>query len=194
VILSLEKLNWLVLMSVNITKEIAKRLKAARKSSGFKTAKEFSIAQNIPLSTYSQHESGKRSINAELLMNYSIKLQINPYWLLTGNGDAFLGKIDLEKKYILENENFSILNNEEKFKNYSFIDIQLLKKILILAEPLLNDKTVKLSYPKLIDYCFELYEVIVTLTVDLMEKEKIINLSLSSLKRGTAIEKEIIIN
>src|ERR1700733_6781248 len=149
-------------MSLNVTKEIAKRLKAARKAAGFKSAKDFAAFQNIPLSTYSQHESGKRSINAELIISYSMKLQVNPYWLLTGNGDAFLGAIDPEKKTILEDETFTI-QSQEKSKNYKLIDVDLLRKILITAESLLNDTSVKLSYPELIDYCFDLYEVVSTL-------------------------------
>src|ERR1700727_955809 len=106
-------------MLINLTKEIAKRLKAARKAAGFKSARDFALAQNIALSTYAQHEAGKRSINAELIINYSKTFQINPYWLLTGDGDPYSGVIDKERKAILEHETYSISRNPpDKSKNY----------------------------------------------------------------------------
>jgi transcriptional regulator with XRE-family HTH domain len=173
-------------MSIKLVEEIAKRLKASRKAAGYKSAKDFAISQNMPLSTYSQHETGKRSINAELIITYSSKLEINPYWLLTGKGDPYFGTIGPEKRAIIEQENYSITKESAKESDkYRQIDLDLLKKVLFAAEQLFNDKSVKLSYQELINYCFEVYDIVSTLTVDTMEKEKIINLTISSLKRGT---------
>lgn len=172
-------------MSTKLAEEIAKRLKAARKAAGYKSAKDFAISQNMPISTYSQHETGKRSINAELIITYSSRLQVNPYWLLTGNGDPYFGAIDQEKKAIIEQESYSISQEHtEKSNKYRLIDLDLLRKVLFAAEPLFDDTSIKLSYQELINYCFDVYDIVSTLTADSAEKEKIINLTISSLKRG----------
>lgn len=176
-------------MLINLTKEIAKRLKAARKAAGFKSARDFALAQNIALSTYAQHEAGKRSINAELIINYSKTFQINSYWLLTGDGDPYSGVIDKERKAILEHETYSISRNPlDKSKNYKLIDIELLKKILITADSSFSKDMLELPYPEVLDYCLDLYDVVSSLTADTMEKEKIINLTISSLRRGAVSE------
>lgn len=172
---------------------IAKRLKAARIAAGFKTAKDFATTENIPVTTYSQHESAKRCLTPELIVNYSTKFKINPYWLLTGLGEAFLGQVSHEKKTKLEGQLFPIsaaVTNHAK--NYKLIDQSLLKQILATAEFLFYDKTVTLSYAELVDYCFELYDTVSSLNLNETEKEKIIKLSVASLKRGTlGISKKI---
>ncbi len=173
-------------MSITLTEDIAKRLRAARKAAGFKAAKDFANQYSIPLSTYSQHETGKRSINAELIINYSSYFQINPYWLLTGNGEPFFGDEMKDRKAIIERENFSIspkINQQQNKYNHQ-IDLALLKKILLAAEPLFEDKSLQLSYPGLIDHCFEIYDTVSTLAAEMEEKEKIIQLTLSSIRRG----------
>jgi hypothetical protein len=152
-------------MSKNLSLEIASRLKIARKQAGFKSAKAFSLAHNIPLSTYSQHETGSRSLCAELIIHYSEVLQIDPYWLLTG-----IEPISREKK----NHNGADIADA----------IAFLKMIFLSAEPLFQSNTAKMSFSELIDYCLELFAVISTLTVAVQEKEKIIDLTISSLKRG----------
>src|SRR4051812_36151627 len=97
-------------MAIQLTEDIAKRVRAARKAAGYKSAKEFANRYKIPLSTYSQHETGKRSINAELIINYSSYFTINPCWLLTGNGEPFFDddQNQKERKAIIERETFSI--------------------------------------------------------------------------------------
>jgi len=172
-------------MPIKLTEDIAKRLRAARKAASFKSAKDFANQYKIPLSTYSQHETGKRSINAELIINYSSYFQINPYWLLTGNGEPFFGNGQKDRKAILERENFSISPKVNDQQNkYSQIDLALLKKILLAAEPLFEDKSLQLSYAGLINHCFEIYDTVSTLAAETEEKEKIINLTLSTIKHG----------
>ena len=51
--------------------EIGLRLKAARKAAAYRTACAFANAHDIPVSTYSQHENGKRVLNADMLLQYS---------------------------------------------------------------------------------------------------------------------------
>lgn len=160
-------------MSLELTENIASRLKQARLSAGYKTAIDFARAHNIPVSTYAQHEAGKRSLHVELILTYSHSLNIDPYWLLTGQEpvNAIMGKT------------IQIKDNE-----YKLMDIDLLKMVFNNAESLFKNKSIRLSYQELIDYCFDVYEIVSTLTADKEEKEKIIRLTISSVKQGAGIE------
>ena len=60
----------------SISTNISKRLKIARIASGYKTAKDFAAQHDIPNTTYSQHESGKRALSVENLCNYASLLNI----------------------------------------------------------------------------------------------------------------------
>ena len=73
------------IMSI-INKQIGVRLRAARRYAEYSSAKAFAKKHSIAESTYSQHETGKRALNAEALAHYSELLNINPGWLLTGQG------------------------------------------------------------------------------------------------------------
>ena len=64
----------------------------------------------------------------------------------------------------------------------------MLRKVLFAAEPLFDDKSIKLSYQELINYCFDVYYIVSSLTADSIEKDKIINLTISSLKRGAEMD------
>jgi transcriptional regulator with XRE-family HTH domain len=173
-------------MQIKLKEEIAKRLKAARKAAGFKSAKDFAKTRSIPLSTYSQHETGKRSINAELIISYSSQFQVNPSWLLTGDGEPYFEDNQKDKIAIIDREIFSISPKmQEKPNQYHHSDLELLKKILLMAGPFFEDKSIKLSYSELIHHCFEIYDSVSRLTADTEEKDKIINLTLSTLKRRT---------
>ncbi len=63
---------------------IGKRLQTARRALGFKSARSFARKHGIPESTYSQHETGKRSLNPTILVSYCERLKITPGWLITG--------------------------------------------------------------------------------------------------------------
>ena len=64
---------------------IGKRLQMARRALGFKSARSFARKHGIPESTYSQHETGKRSLNPTTLVAYCDRLKIDPGWLICGN-------------------------------------------------------------------------------------------------------------
>ena len=68
----------------DLDQEIGSRLRQARKTCGYRSARAFAKEQEIPESTYSQHETGKRSLNPETLLRYCGCLGIEPNWLLTG--------------------------------------------------------------------------------------------------------------
>jgi transcriptional regulator with XRE-family HTH domain len=73
-----------IFMSVTI--RLGARLRAARKAAGFNTSKAFLRKYKIPASTYSQHESGARLPDDEMLKFYSKVFNINFNWLKTGDG------------------------------------------------------------------------------------------------------------
>jgi transcriptional regulator with XRE-family HTH domain len=73
-----------------LTVIIGERLRRARKAAGFKTAREFAVANAISQSTYSQYETGKRAFNAEALVRLCRALQVNADWLLFGPAGSFL--------------------------------------------------------------------------------------------------------
>lgn len=93
--------------------QIGKRLQIARKSLGFKSARSFARQHNIPESTYSQHETGKRSLNPNTMLNYCERLNINPGWLVTGKKP--IAAIDFSSlRTILQSELSAISSPELK--------------------------------------------------------------------------------
>jgi len=70
-----------------INKELALRLKTARKILGFRSASAFAMANKIPVQTYLNHESGKRGISIPIALEYCAFLGISFHWLVTGQGE-----------------------------------------------------------------------------------------------------------
>ena len=86
-----------------ITNDVHIRLKKARQNKGFASARSFAKNFNVPESTYTQHESGKRQFSVATLFEYSKFLDISPMWLLTGekpknDEDELLKQLTLSKK------------------------------------------------------------------------------------------------
>ncbi len=102
------------------------RLRLARKAAGFQTEKLFAEKYNIPLTTYSQHETGKRVMAVEVLVRYSQRLKADLLWLLTGEKN--LSSIPIKEKSPSMNDDHSISSQKA--------NIDALKKILLLAKPL----------------------------------------------------------
>ena len=69
-------------MSLNV--EVGRRLQEARIYRGYRSARAFANDCHIPESTYSQHETGKRSLNPLVLLNYSNYLKTDVGWLVSG--------------------------------------------------------------------------------------------------------------
>ena len=62
----------------------ANRLKAARISTGFPTAKEAAEAMGVSVATYIQHENGTRGFPADRAERYARFFRTTPQWLLYG--------------------------------------------------------------------------------------------------------------
>ena len=182
-------------------KKIGIRLKAARKSAGYRSATAFASEKNIPMSTYSQHEGGKRSVNAEMILYYCEELGIEPGWLLSGYGTPFItDDKDVHKKSeilndVLQEECGLALDDEQEanlgpiISDVARVDVQLYKEILVRLLPLYREENVQISDKELIDFSVEVYNGIVTTSAAMKDKIAMIDLSIASLKRGVVKQK-----
>lgn len=66
----------------------AARLKMARETAGFATAKAAAEAMGVSVSTYIQHENGSRGIPAARAARYARFFRTTPEWLLYGRGES----------------------------------------------------------------------------------------------------------
>jgi transcriptional regulator with XRE-family HTH domain len=72
-------------MDENINKELGARIRAARKALNLtqeRFGKHFGLFKN----TISNYEKGKSKVSPELLIKFANVLEVNPTWLLTGEG------------------------------------------------------------------------------------------------------------
>jgi transcriptional regulator with XRE-family HTH domain len=74
---------------VSNTIRLGARLRAARRSAGFKTSKSFLNKHKVAASTYSQHESGARTPDDKMLLFYAKIFDVNLDWLKHGKGSPF---------------------------------------------------------------------------------------------------------
>lgn len=182
----------------NLNKHIGLRLKIARKSAGYNTAIEFSTKFNIPKSTYAQHESGNRSLTAELIIYYTDLLCLDPGWLLTGYGyPCPLDKNKNMRKKIIDEEIKKLQEGNKLLRvphtqilsddTSASINMELFKLILITAFKAVMEKKLSIEAEELINFCIDVYNNVDILSVPMNEKEKIIELSLKSMLRGPKV-------
>lgn len=65
-----------------------KRLKAARKNSGYLSATDAAESLGLPYATYAAHENGSRAFDIEAAPRYARKFKVTVDWLLTGHGNG----------------------------------------------------------------------------------------------------------
>lgn len=176
-----------------ILQDIPKRLKIARIAAGYRTARDFIRVHGIPVSTYSQHERGERVLTLENVGYYSNILNIDPAWLLTGKGNpcGHQANENLEKQIILAQEQMintgeldateiPIINSEN---NYATINVLVFRKILEQLIPLLRF----IPDPKnsdAVDFCFEIYNRIITTNADENDRIMLIKFCFDSFFKG----------
>ncbi len=142
------------------SQKIAMRLRAVRKEGGFKTEKSFAEKYSIPLTTYSQHETGKRKIPVETLVGYCKKLSANIGWVLTGVGEPWEKTRQIETSCTAIQAHVPLRIPRE--------NLDMLKQVFLSAQTFLADD--QLSFSEWIDRCFEIG---VTLPTQKIEDEKI---------------------
>lgn len=67
-------------------KEIAARLREARKAAIGSNAQEAADQLSVPYQTYIAHENGNRAFDAETAVKYARRYKVSLDWLLTGHG------------------------------------------------------------------------------------------------------------
>lgn len=177
-------------------KNISKRLKMVRIASGYNTAKEFTEKYSIPASTYSQHENGKRGLSIENIIHYAEVIKVDPSWLITGEGNPCGSYSDktLEKIILEEQDRLELIGELEataipliEIENrYSNVNIQIFKNILEELLPLLKNIPDSKTEDA-INFCFELYNIIVATNVNGNERLKIVRICLESFFKGLGV-------
>ncbi len=70
---------------IAVRKEIAARLRQARKDAGYTTAESFCESCHVPFKDYLGHEEGKTIMRASQAMNYCNLLHVSLNWLMIGD-------------------------------------------------------------------------------------------------------------
>ena len=112
---------------MNLILDLPARLKAARKTAGFKTAKAFTDEHGFPASTYCQHETGARNVDDETIKEYSRLLKVNYDWLAKGEGTPYKNKLDEKRAKAFQSE---MLDLNVMTKTLPLISERLLFSIL----------------------------------------------------------------
>lgn len=152
-----------------IARAVGARLKQAREEAGFRSASAFATHWEIPISTYSQHETGKRVLSADMLIYYSDLLKVPAGWLLSGEGgvgkDHMVALVPIDDKPVV-------------------VDVWLLKEIFLRIVPLFAEISSEITSQELIDFAIEVYNGVAITSSSVQDKLAMAELSITSLKRG----------
>lgn len=175
-----------------VSEIIAARLTAARKVD-YSSARGFAVAFQIPVTTYSQHETGKRALGVSALLEYSDYLKVSPAWVLTGRGlpypndDNGLEKQAALYQYLTEQDKEELYCTEQAFLikgEVAEVDVELLKQVLrkIIASASLT----QLNDEELVEFALETYNSVVQTSASIDDQICMVELSVNSLIRGGA--------
>lgn len=174
----------------SVPARIAARLSAARKVH-HDSARSFAIVNNLPVTTYSQHETGKRALSVSGLLEYSGWLKVNPSWLLTGKGLPYPND---EQAIEWQAQLYNFLDERDQGELYDIeqaflikgevaeIDVGLLKVVLEKIVGISGLTTV--TGQDLIEFSFDTYNSVVQTSASFEDKVLMIDLSIQSLVRG----------
>ena len=179
---------------MNIQQQVGLRLRAARKAAGFKSAINFTDKYALSASTYSQHETGQRSLNLTTLVKYSQLLEISSSWLLTGEGVPYKNH-NVEKELCLALNLTSPANNFSSklqcppiTKSFCQVDMKLFSDILHEMIKILTQSSAPIN-ETVIDFCFDIYNSVIA-TPDDSHRQRMVSLAVSSILKGYAFAKE----
>lgn len=181
----------------NYIKNIAQRIKISRIASGYLSAKDFTEQFKIPASTYNQHENGKRALSLDNIIMYSEIFHVETIWLITGIGNPCNQDekyFELEKKILFEQRRLEELGEIDATpvpvisfcKKYSFVDMNIFRKILNLIIPILKNIPDSKTN-EVIEFCFELYNKIISSDLNDGEQEQLIKIGFESFFKGLGI-------
>lgn len=173
---------------INEKQAIANRLQAARKALGYRSARSFSLKNEQPVTTYRQHETGDRKLDAISIRKYCASMGVHESWLLTGSGQVLkpemLSKITNDDFYnklneLLKTTHFSrspgIINDR-----YSIVDIELYNTIIrsVFKKVYLHENEIDVDV--IIAFCLKVYNDVVSISADDNTKEKMVELACES--------------
>jgi transcriptional regulator with XRE-family HTH domain len=179
---------------MSVSADVGLRLRAARKAADFRTACSFAKQYNIPISTYAQHENGKRVLNADSLLFYSDILGVDVGWLLSGKGKPFPHGLDYADRtavvarelYTLESSTTTETNLLPIEGGVSLVDVDLLRDVMTHFVALLKEVPVATDNADLVAFALEIYNGVVMTSATADDRSAMIQLSVSSLKRGVS--------
>lgn len=164
------------------TTRLGARLRAARKTAGFKTSKSFLKKHAVPASTYSQHESGARMPDDETLKFYSKVFDVNYDWLKYGKGRPF-GQLSTAQKTIFNDELLDSSMLKKRALNTSpMINAKCLTKILDEVLTYHTTKKLNTSLSKIVANTIRLYIEVTQTTNDYKSEKKAMMAALKKYK------------
>lgn len=125
--------------------EIGRRLQKARKAAGFRSARAFARHNGLPESTYSQHETGKRSLSPKMVVYYCQSFNISSDWLILGVTSVVPSNKDMINSKALQSALFetlrklSIIQTNEQIQEAVCFCLASYKKMININEPVCVD-------------------------------------------------------
>ena len=121
--------------------QIGKRLQKARKDAGFRSARAFARHHQIPESTYSQHETGKRSLSPTIVLHYCACFKIDPGWLISGQTDKaveqqWLNTAVLQKALAEALQHFSVTQTDHQLEDIVEYCLSIYRNVVKATEQL----------------------------------------------------------
>ena len=168
------------------------RLKTARLAAGYRTAINFCEKNQIPVSTYNMHETGKRKLSADVAEKYASILNINAAWLFTGEGDPYPGPTNESNAHLTEDEYLKLLNYSGNYKIPSTpadpltstpINTVLFCRIFNDIVQVLNELNTSLNIKYACHYATEIYEDILETSQIHEEQLTMLNLAITIFKK-----------
>ena len=113
------------------------RIKKARKIRGL-TQKRLAEELGLSLTAIQYYESGKRTPNNAVVLAIAKVLDVNPHWLLTGEGEMFVekqeGRDELLDKFMQELERIRRDYGEEHYRRMLKMALDLAESIRSISE------------------------------------------------------------
>lgn len=180
----------------SVPARIAARLSAARKVH-HDSARSFALANDLPVTTYSQHETGKRALSVSGLLEYGERLQVNPSWLLTGKGLPYPNDeqaIERQARlynFLDERDQGELYDIEQAFLikgEVAEVDVGLLK--VIFEKIIAVSALIAVKEKDLVEFSFDTYNSVVQTSASFEDKVLMVDLSIQSLVRGASARGE----
>ncbi len=163
-----------------------KRLRMARIAAGYKTARAFCDKYNVPHSTYSLHETGRRNLKPKIAQQYADLLHVSVAWLLTGMGlpqshSMAAPKIGLSSAEDTTSQQYQIAESHNSY--ICEVNTLLFCKIVLGIQAILQETGQSITLEKIADTACKIYNDIISASTQQEEQLSMVNLSMTIFKR-----------